>query len=75
MDLGGLGMSVNGPDPHIRFDQRPHMVSEAHGSERFARHLFLRAERFNDLQVTAALYSRLSPKDAGWQEAENRVQS
>jgi hypothetical protein len=51
------------------------MVSEAHGSERFARHLFLRAERFNDLQVTAALYSRLSPKDAGWQEAENRVQS
>jgi hypothetical protein len=38
------------------------MVSEAHGSERFARHLFLRAEGFNDLQVTAALYSRLSPE-------------
>jgi hypothetical protein len=38
------------------------MVSEAHGSERFARHLFLRAERFNDLQLTAALYSRLSPE-------------
>jgi hypothetical protein len=58
VDLGGLGMSVNGPDPHIRFYQRPHMVSEAHGSERFAR----RAEGFNDLQVTAALYSRFSPE-------------